>query len=72
MKTKVIVVSGVTASGKTTLVDKLHQMHSQSKVMKKSGMSFEGTLRQAGINNLGICDENSYSILRKEYDRKQS
>ncbi len=40
------------------------------KVMKKSGMTYEGTLRQAGINNLGICDENSYSILREEYHRE--
>lgn len=37
-------------------------------VMKKCGMQFEGTLRQSGRNNQGICDESYYGILRSEYD----
>ena len=37
-------------------------------VMRKCGMRYEGTLRQAGRNNQGICDEAVYSILREEYD----
>lgn len=41
------------------------------KVMKKCGMSYEGTWRAGGINNQGICDESWYSILRKEYGRKK-
>lgn len=32
-------------------------------VMKKCGMQFEGTLRQAGLNNQGICDMSYYSVL---------
>lgn len=37
------------------------------KVMRRCGMSYEGTWRAGGINNLGICDESWYSILRREY-----
>lgn len=36
-------------------------------VMRKCGMKFEGTLRQADRNNQGICDVSYYSILRCEY-----
>ena len=36
-------------------------------VMKKCGLTYEGTLRQAGITGTGeICDLAYYSILRKE------
>ena len=38
------------------------------KVMKKCGMTYEGTWRMGGVNNQGICDEAWYSILRSEYD----
>ena len=40
------------------------------KVMRKSGMIWEGTWRAGGINNLGLCDESWYSILKEEYDRR--
>ena len=36
-------------------------------VMRKCGMTCEGTLRRAGRNNQGICDEVVYGILREEY-----
>ncbi|WP_313341083.1 GNAT family N-acetyltransferase [Sedimentibacter sp.] len=39
------------------------------KVMIKSGMQFEGILRQAGKNNMGICDSAIYSILKEDYER---
>jgi ribosomal-protein-alanine N-acetyltransferase len=39
-------------------------------VMRKCGMTCEGTLRRAAWNNQGICDASVYSILREEYDRK--
>lgn len=39
-------------------------------VMRKCGMTCEGTLRRADRNNQGICDAAIYSILREEYDRK--
>ncbi len=37
------------------------------KVMEKCGLKYEGTLREAGINNQGICDESWYALLRKDY-----
>lgn len=37
-------------------------------VMKKCGLRYEGTHRQAGKNNQGICDVNVYAILREDYD----
>lgn len=36
-------------------------------VMRKCGMSYEGTLRKAGYNNQGIYDVGCYSILAEEY-----
>lgn len=38
------------------------------KVMKKCGMSYEGTWRAGGVNNQGVCDEAWYSILKSEYE----
>lgn len=39
------------------------------KVMLKCGLKYEGTLRQSGLNNQGICDSAIYSILREEYSK---
>jgi len=39
-------------------------------VMKKCGMTFEGTLRQSDHNNQGICDASYYGILREEWENK--
>lgn len=36
-------------------------------VMKKCGMKYEGTLRQADWNNQGICDASYYALLAEEY-----
>ena len=36
------------------------------KVMAKCGMKYEGTHRQSGRNNQGICDETFYSLLKSE------
>ena len=41
------------------------------KVMQKCGMKKEGTRRQAGFNNQGICDEVWYSVLLQEYLEKK-
>lgn len=38
------------------------------RVMRKCGMTYEGTWREGGVNNQGICDECWYSILKKEYE----
>ena len=35
--------------------------------MQKIGMKYEGTMRQAGLNNQGIIDEVWYSVLASEY-----
>ena len=36
------------------------------RVMEKAGMKLEGTWRQAGRNNLGICDEVWHSMIRSD------
>ncbi len=36
------------------------------RVMQKAGMQYEGTFRQAGKNNRGICDLACYSALRSD------
>lgn len=36
-------------------------------VMRKCGMTYEGTHRQADRNNQGLCDASWYGILREEY-----
>lgn len=43
------------------------QNPNSGKVMQKSGMTYEGTLRQADRNNRGIVDVCVYSVLAKEY-----
>ena len=37
------------------------------KVMTKCGLKYEGTMRQADINNQGICDASYYAILAEDY-----
>lgn len=37
------------------------------KVMLKCGLQYEGTLRDADINNQGICDAAVYALLSKDY-----
>ncbi|MCR2022236.1 GNAT family N-acetyltransferase, partial [Blautia pseudococcoides] len=37
------------------------------KVMQKCGMKYEGTRRQADLNNQGICDASGYAILAEDY-----
>jgi ribosomal-protein-alanine N-acetyltransferase len=39
------------------------------KVMQKCGLTYEGTMRQADINNQGICDAARYAILAQDYTR---
>ena len=39
------------------------------RVMQKIGMTYEGTLRQAGFCNRGIVDEVFYSILKEEFHK---
>lgn len=37
------------------------------RVMKAAGMQYEGTMRQAGKNNRGICDCTLYAITKDQY-----
>lgn len=37
------------------------------RVMVKAGMTYEGTLKEAGRNNLGICDMAVYGITKKMF-----
>lgn len=39
-------------------------------VMRKCGMTYEGTQRRADRNNQGICDANHYAILKEEYKKE--
>ncbi|MDY3005765.1 GNAT family N-acetyltransferase [Anaerococcus porci] len=41
------------------------------KVMRKSGLTFEGTLRKADWSNKGIVDASMYSLLAEEYFNKE-
>lgn len=41
--------------------------HNSGGVMKKCGLKYEGTHKQAGKNNMGICDTSVYSILKNDY-----
>lgn len=41
-------------------------------VMKKCGMTYEGTTRQSGWNNQGVCDESHYAILKEEYEVRKN
>ena len=38
-------------------------------VMKKCGLQYEGTSRQAGRNKKGICDVARYSILKEDCEK---
>lgn len=40
-------------------------------VMKKCGLTYEGTLRQADFNNKGIVDACMYSLLKEEWKKKE-
>ncbi len=41
-------------------------------VMKKCGMIYEGTLRQIGRNNTGLCDCCYYAILKSDYIKEKT
>lgn len=49
-------------------IDACHDVNNpkSGRVMVKAGMKFEGIFRQGGLNNVGICDEAWYSVLRDE------
>ena len=40
------------------------------RVMEKSGMTYEGTMRQAGRSNQGIIDVSRWAILRQDWEER--
>lgn len=59
-------------------VNRIESMHdprnpNSGKVMLKCGLKYEGTMRQAAINNKGVVDAVRYAILAEDYfARKQA
>lgn len=54
-------------------VNRIESMHDienpySGDVMKKCGLSYEGTLRQADYNNRGIVDVCMYSLIRSDWE----
>lgn len=41
-------------------------------VMRKCGLQYEGTLRAAEVNNVGICDIAQYAILKSDYQKEHT
>lgn len=41
-------------------------------VMRKCGLQYEGTRRQASRNNSGICDLAGYAILKSDYQKEHA
>lgn len=41
------------------------------RVMEKCGLRYEGTMRQAGRNNQGICDKVIRAILKEDTEQRQ-
>ncbi len=54
---------------KANRISSYHDVHNPNSggVMKKCGMKYEGTHRQADKNNTGICDKCVYAILKDDY-----
>lgn len=54
---------------KANRIESMHDLlnPNSGQVMIKCGLKYEGTLRQADMNNKGIVDVAMYSILSKEY-----
>lgn len=53
-------------------IESRHDPHNPNSgaVMKKCGMKYEGTMRQADRNNQGIVDASYYAILRSDFKEK--
>jgi ribosomal-protein-alanine N-acetyltransferase len=55
-------------------IDSRHDIRNphSGNVMKKAGMHYEGTMRQADRNKQGICDSAYYAILAEDYQAQKS
>ncbi|MBR6381585.1 MAG: GNAT family N-acetyltransferase [Lachnospiraceae bacterium] len=58
---------------KANRIEAVHDVNNPNsgRVMAKCGMQYEGTHREAGRNNQGICDECFYAILQKDWEQGQ-
>lgn len=56
---------------KNFFLKKLDSTEFRQNMMQKIGMTYEGTLCQAAVNNRGIIDIPTYSILREEFCSKK-
>lgn len=65
------VIAFLIGEGGATRVESWHDPRNPGSgaVMKKCGMAYEGTLRQADWNNQGICDACVYAILAEDWHR---
>ena len=57
-------------------VNRIEAMHDPNNphsggVMKKCGLSYEGTSRQSDRNNQGLCDAAHYAILREDWEKER-
>ena len=57
---------------KANRIESQHDPHNPNsgKVMKKCGLTYEGTLREADESNRGVVDAAMYSVLAREYFAK--
>ncbi|MEW8995047.1 hypothetical protein [Clostridium sp.] len=44
----------------------------KNKMEKQCGLQYEGTLRNADVNNQGICDASMYGLLAEDYYNSKS
>ena len=61
----------------TVCADRIEARHNaenrnSGRVMRACGLTYEGTLRQAGVDNQGVVDVCVYSILRREYEASKA
>ena len=54
-------------------IEAMHEVDNPASgaVMRKCGMTYEGTAREADWNNQGLCDTVHYAILRREWAEKE-
>jgi ribosomal-protein-alanine N-acetyltransferase len=64
-----MVINYLFSTGRFNRIQAQHDTRNShsGQVMKKCGMCYEGTLREAYRNNQGLCDIAVYAILKKEF-----
>jgi len=64
-----MVIDYLFSTGRFNRIQARHDQRNphSGQVMKKCGMRYEGTLREADYNNQGLCDTAIYAILAKDF-----